>query len=157
LPSIRANPAVNSILLTVKVCPAWSVPFIYGYAMQPKNLGCFSRTLAAEMEWRGISVVVGALGSKTPSSFHFCWYFFSIAMSVSRLSVCSGNVVSKAQVDRWRGTDAFQFLSFGNGDGLQCLCGGVNGGHGGSLSTVSRFVIYLKVFPPAESSLKWCC
>jgi hypothetical protein len=54
----------------------------------PKNLGCCFRTSAAEMLCRGISVVVGALDWKTPSSCHFDWYFFSIAMRVSLFSVC---------------------------------------------------------------------
>jgi hypothetical protein len=39
------------------------------------------------MEWKGTSVVVGAFVSKTPSSAHFFWYFFSTTIRVSRFSV----------------------------------------------------------------------
>ena len=44
------------------------------------------------MLWRGISEVEGAFGWKTPSSCHFAWYFFSIAIRVSRFSVCKASL-----------------------------------------------------------------
>src|SRR6202035_801431 len=93
LPCILANPAVNSTLLTEKLWPAWRVPFMYGYAIVPKNFGCCLRNSAGVTEWRGTSAVVGALGWKTPSSCHFFWYFFSIVMRVSRFSVCIEGVL----------------------------------------------------------------
>jgi hypothetical protein len=73
---------------------------MYGYAIVPKNLGYLARTSAAEMLWRGISEVEGALDWKTQSSCHFFWYFFSIAIRVSRFSVygeytCQWQVHSK--------------------------------------------------------------
>ena len=71
-PCIRAKPAVNSILETLKVWPACKVPFMYGYAIVPKNLGCCARSSAGDIEWRGTSVVEGALGSKTPSFLPLC-------------------------------------------------------------------------------------
>ncbi len=60
---------------------------MYGYAIVPKNLGTFSRSAAAEIDPKGTSVVDGALDWKTPSSCHFFWYFFSMAIRVSRFSV----------------------------------------------------------------------
>jgi hypothetical protein len=60
---------------------------MYGYAIVPKNFGCCFRNSAGVTEWRGTSAVVGALGWKTPSSCHFFWYFFSIAIRVFLFSV----------------------------------------------------------------------
>ena len=75
---------------------------------------------------RGISVVVGALDWKTPSSCHFDWYFFSIAMRVSLFSVCGLLSVKSEGMLGMRGTYAFQFFSFGDGGLLQCLSGCFN-------------------------------
>jgi hypothetical protein len=55
--------------------------------MVPKNLGCCARSSAGDMEWKGTSAVVGALLSKTLVSAHTFWYFFSMAMRLSRFSV----------------------------------------------------------------------
>ena len=61
---------------------------MYGYANVPKYLGCSLRSSAAGFLPVGISEMEGALDSKRRASCHFAWYFFSIAIRVSRFSVC---------------------------------------------------------------------
>ena len=89
LPCIRANPAVNSTLLTVKLWPAWRLPFMYGYAKLPKNLGYFECKDSGVVLSKGSASRLGASGSNTPFSCQSCWYFFSEAMRVSLFSVFS--------------------------------------------------------------------
>jgi hypothetical protein len=88
--------------------------------MVPKNLGCFSRSSAGEMEWKGTSAVVGAFVSKTPSSCHFFWYFFSTAIRESRFSVWRES--QQMQLERKPSqTYSFQLLGLGEGQGLHGL------------------------------------
>jgi hypothetical protein len=70
---------------------------MYGYANVPKYFGCFFLSSAGEMDVVGISAVVGAAALKTPESCHLFWYFFSIAMRVSRFSVFSYSVMRHIQ------------------------------------------------------------
>jgi hypothetical protein len=60
--------------------------------MVAKNLGYLARISAAGVE-KGISEVVGASCSKTWSLLHASWYFFSLAINLSLLSVFSSFMV----------------------------------------------------------------
>lgn len=81
----------------------------------PKNFGCLARSSAAEMEWRGISEVEGALDWKTLSFCHFSWYIFSHFVRASRFSVYRAQVSVKAarRGVLW-GIYSFQLLGFGD-------------------------------------------
>lgn len=104
--------------------------------MHPKNFGCCSRSSAAEMEWRGTSSIVGAFGWKTASSCHCCWYFFSMAIRVSRFSVCGG-LESICEERRMFTAYTLQLFSLGEGQSLHGLGNGSRS-HGRVLFAVAR-------------------